>query len=164
MTLLVDEKKKLHTPLGKWIALPHHDRIWFYSMKDKTIYRKGPTQWTSYVMGRSATRSNPIYFQNKNFTIAPTGLYLTTVKIISDKIRIFEGTDYIDINDIPQSMLPKCNSFWILDNSNINKRYNIAWVARGLLEEALRAICDGSYKPKLNDKISLLHGLLRMKN
>ena len=109
MTLLVDETKKLHTPLGKWIALPHHDWIWLYSMKDKIIYRKGPAQWTSYAMGRSATCSNQIYFQNKNVTIAPTGISLTTVKIISDKIIIFEGTDYTDVNDIPQKMAPKCN-------------------------------------------------------
>ena len=49
-------------------------------------------------------------------------------------------------------MATKCNSFWILDNSNINSRYNESWVGRGLLEGTLRAVCDGSYKPKLNDK------------
>ena len=101
MTLLVDETKKIHIPLGKWIALPHHDCIWFYSMKDKVIYRKRPIQWTSYVMGQLSTRFNPIYFEDKNVTITPTGISLTTFKIISDKIIIFEDTDYTDINDIP---------------------------------------------------------------
>ena len=49
-------------------------------------------------------------------------------------------------------MVSKCNYFWILDNSNINNRYNEAWIARDLLEGTLRTIYDGSYKPKLNDK------------
>ena len=111
MSLLVDETNKLHTPLGKWIALPHHDWIWFYSMKDGIIYRKGPTQWTSYVKGISATRLNPIYFQHVHIKVAPTGISITKVKIISDKIIFFEGTDYTDIDDIPTSMTIKCNSF-----------------------------------------------------
>ena len=34
MLLLLDETTKLHVTLGKWIALHHHDWIWFYSMKD----------------------------------------------------------------------------------------------------------------------------------
>ena len=152
MSLLVDETKKLHTPLGKWIALPHHDWIWFYSMKDEIIYRKGPTQWTSYVKGKSATRSNPIYFHHAHITVAPTGILSTTVNIISDRIIIFEGTDYTDIDDIPTSMTVKCNSFWVLDNSTINAIYNDEWVAQGLSEGTLRAVCDGYYKPKLTDK------------
>ena len=119
MTLLVDETKKLHTSLGKWIAKPHHDWIWYYAMKDDIIYRKGPAIWTSYIRGRSATRSNPIYFQETNVTTAPTGISLTTVTVISNRIIIFEGTDYTDHNDIPKSMAIKCDTFWILDNSNI---------------------------------------------
>ena len=71
VTLLVDETKKLHTPLGKWIATPHHDWLWYYAMKDDKIYRKGPTSWTSFILGRSATRSNPIYSQDTNVTAAP---------------------------------------------------------------------------------------------
>ena len=103
-------------------------------------------------MGRLATCSNLMYFQNKNVKIEPIEISLTTVKIISDKVIIFEGKDYTDTKDISQSMAPKCNSFRILDKNNINKRYNEAWIARGLLEGTLRAVCDGSYKPKLNDK------------
>ena len=106
---LTNETKKLHRPLVKWIALPRHDWIWFYSMKDKIIYRKGPTQWISYVMGRSASCSSTIYYQNNNVTIARTCLSLTTVIIIIDKIINFERKDYTDINDIPQTMAPKCN-------------------------------------------------------
>ena len=102
--------------------------------------------------GTSATRSNPLYFKHTHSTIAPKGISITTVKIISDKIIIFEGTDFTDIEDIPTSMTAKCNSFWILDNSNINTRYNDKWVAQGLLEGTLRAVCDGSYKPTLTDK------------
>ena len=97
-------------------------------------------------------RSNPIYFQHAHIIVAPTGISLTTVNIISDRIIIFEGTDYTDIDDIPTSMTVKCNSFWVLDNSTINARYNDEWVVQGLLEGTLRAVCDGSYKPKLTDK------------
>ena len=35
---------------------------------------------------------------------------------------------------------------------NINDRYTDPWVAEGLLKGDLRAVCDGSYKPKLTDK------------
>ena len=152
MALLVDETKKLHTSLGQWIAKPHHDWIWYYAMKDDIIYRKGPTIWTSYIRGRSATRSNPIYFQATNVNTAPTGISLTTVTAISNSIIIFEGTDYTDLNDIPKSMAIKCDSFWILDNSNIKDSYTELWVAEGLLKGNLRSVCDGSYKPKLTDK------------
>ena len=44
MTLLVDETKKLHTPLGRWISKPHHNWIWFYSMEEDIIYRKETSQ------------------------------------------------------------------------------------------------------------------------
>ena len=120
-------------------------------MKDERIYRKGPTQWTSYVKGASATRLSPIYFQQAHSAVVPTGISLTTVEIISDRIIIFEGTDYTDIDEIPSSITVKCDSFWVLDNSTINTRCNDEWVAQGLLEGTLRAVCDGSYKPKLNE-------------
>ena len=121
-------------------------------MKDDIVYPKEPTTWTSFILGRSATRSNSIYFQDVNFTAAPTGISLTTVKVISNRIVIFEGTDYTDNNDIPKSMAAKCNSFWVLDNSNIKDKYTDSWVAERLLNGDLRAVCDGSYKPKRTDK------------
>ena len=117
MTLLVGETKKMHTPLGKWIATPHHDWLWYYAIKEDKIYRKGPTSCTSFILGRSATHSNPIYYQDTNVTADPTGISLTTVKVISNRIIVFKGTDFTDKNDIPNSMAVKYNSFWILNNS-----------------------------------------------
>ena len=152
MTLLVDETKKLHSPLGKWIAKPHHDWIWYYAMKDNIVYRKGPTTWTSFILGRSVVRSNPINFQDVNVTTAPTCISLTTVKVISNRIIIFKGTDCTDKNDILKSMAARCNSFWVLDKSNIKDKYTNPWVAEGLLNGNLRTVCDGCYKPKLTDK------------
>ena len=93
MLFFVNGTSKLHVPLGKWNALPHHDWIWFYSMKDELIYRKVPTQWTSRVKGESATCSNPMHFQHAHSVVAPTGTSLTTIEIISDRIVIFEGKD-----------------------------------------------------------------------
>ena len=152
MTLLVDGTNKLHKPLGKWIAKPHHDWLWYYSMKDDKIYRKGPKFWTSYILGKSATRFNPIYTQDINVIADPTNISLTTVKVISNRTIVFEGTDFTDKDVIPNLMAVKCNSFWILDNSNIKDRYNESWVVAGLLKGNLRAVCDGSYKPKLTEK------------
>ena len=40
MTLLIDETKKLHKQLGKRIAKPHHDWIWFYFRQQDVIYKK----------------------------------------------------------------------------------------------------------------------------
>ena len=120
--------------------------------KNDIVYHKGPTQWTSFRRGRSATRSNPIYFQDTIVTTAPNGVSLTTVIVISNTVIVFEGTDYTDYQDIPESMAVKCDSFWVLDNSNIKDQYTGNWVAEGLLKGNLRAVCDGSYKPKLTDK------------
>ena len=152
MTLLIDETKKLHKQLGKWIAKPHHDWIWFYSRQQDVIYKKGTTQWTVFVRGQSATRSNPIYFKDNHVTRSPIGLSLTTVKIICDRAIIFEGTDYTDRNEIPRSMANRCNTFWILKNSNISEKYTETWLVQGIREGNLRAVCDGSYKPKLTEK------------
>jgi len=88
-------------------------------MKDDIIYRKGPTFWTSVILGKSATRFNPIYTQDINVTTDPINISLTTVKVISNRIIIFEGTDFTDKDVIQNLMAVKCNSFWILDNSNI---------------------------------------------
>ena len=73
-------------------------------MKDEIIYHKGPSQWTSYVKETPTTQSNPIYFQHAYITVVPTGISIITVKIISDKIIVFERTDFTDIDDIPTFM------------------------------------------------------------
>lgn len=52
ISLLVDEPKRLHTQLGTWIAKPYHGWIWLYSMREVYIYRKEPTQLTSFAKGR----------------------------------------------------------------------------------------------------------------
>ena len=66
---------------------------------------------------------------------------------------IFEGTDCTDIDDISLSIAVKCDSLWVLVNNKINARCNDKWVAQGLLEGTIRTVCDGSCKPKLNDKV-----------
>ena len=76
---------------------------------------------------------------------------LTTVKPTSDRIVIFEGTDYTNTNNIPKCMAAKCNSFWVLDHSNMKYRHTNSWVGKGLLNGNLRSLCDGCYKPKLTD-------------
>lgn len=105
-----------------------------------------------YIIGRSATRPNPVYFYDSSTETAPTGLSLATVNIISDTVVIYEGTDHTDYASIPPTMITPCDSFWILKKSNINTNYNIPWVIDGLTNGTLRAVCDGSYKPKLNEK------------
>ena len=42
----------------------------------------------------------------------------------------------------------------ILDpsNCNLNVNFNLPWVIDGLKHGTLRAVCDESYKPKLNEK------------
>ena len=37
-------------------------------------------------------------------------------------------------------------------NSNISEKYTETWLAQGIREGNLRAVCDGSYKPKLTEK------------
>ena len=43
MDLLVDETQRLHTQLGKWVALPHHNWIWYYCMPTGGLYKKTTT-------------------------------------------------------------------------------------------------------------------------
>ena len=149
LTLLVNQTQRLHTPLGKWLALPHHHWSWYYCMSTGGLYKKVNTSWTLYTQCRSATRSNPIFILDTLNSVAPTGLSLATVKLISDKFVVFEGTDYTDIDTIPPSISLTCDSYWILDDSTIKDKYCLPWVVQGLRDGKLLAICDGSYKPKL---------------
>ena len=105
-----------------------------------------------FLIGRSATRSNRIYFYESSITTAPTGLSIATVNIISHTMVIYEGTDYTDYTAVPPTMIALCDSFWILKKSTINANYNLQWVTDGLKNGTLREVCDVSYKPKLNEK------------
>ena len=149
LTFLLDETQRLHVPLGKWVALPHHDWIWYYCMATGILYRKTSQVWTSYLRCRGATRTNPIYCLNSVASLAPTGLSLATVQPISDTFVRFEGTDLTDIDTIPPSIAVTCDSYWILDHSNIQQHYNAQWIANDLRDGTLLSVCDGSYKPKL---------------
>ena len=149
MTLLVDETQSLYPHLGKWVALPHHHWLWYYCMSTGGLYKKANDSWTLYTRCTSATRSNPIYLLDTLNSVAPTGLSLATVKIISDRFVVFEGTDYTDIDTIPSTISLTCDSYWILDDSTIKDKYYLPWVVEGLRDGNLLAICDGSYKPKL---------------
>ena len=62
---------------------------------------------------------------------------------------VFEGTDYTDVDTIPPSIAITCDSYWTLDASNTKHKYCLPWVAEGLRDGNLLAVCDGSYKPKL---------------
>ena len=121
-------------------------------MEEDIIYHKDKSLLTSFIKDISATRSNPIYFQDTQMSTAPIGLSLTTVKVISDRIIVFKGIDYTNRNTIPEIMVAKCNSFWILDHSNIKDRCCYTWVIDGLYNGNLRVVCDGSYEPELTDK------------
>ena len=74
LTLLVDQTQRLHTPLGKWLALPHHHWSWYYCMSTGGLYKKVNTSWTLYTRCRSATRSNPIFILDTLNSAASTGL------------------------------------------------------------------------------------------
>ena len=76
----------------------------------------------------------------------------TTVKTISDRIIIFEGSSYTKIDGVSFSVEVKFDSLWVLHNSTIKTGYNDEQVAQGLLEGTLRVMYDGCYKIKLADR------------
>ena len=77
---------------------------------------------------------------------------MATVNIVSDTAVVYKGTDYTDITVVPLTIVALCGFFWILKKSTINTNYNLQWITDGLRNGNLRAVCDGSYKPKLNEK------------
>ena len=111
MTLLVDETQRLYTHLGKWVALPHHHWTRYYCMSTGGLYKKANDSWILYTRCRSATRSNPIYLLDTLNSVAPTGLSLATVKLISGIFMVFEGKDYTDVDIIPPSISLTCDSY-----------------------------------------------------
>ena len=149
MPLLLDETKRLHRPLGKWLAQPHHCWRWHYDMPNDTIYEQSDDTWKAYHRRMSATCTNPIYPLRETTSTAPKLMALTSVLVISEGMVMFEGTDYTDITTIPPTIAVSCNSFWILDNSNITEKYRAPWVTNELCLGTLIAVCDGSYKPNL---------------
>ena len=149
LSLLFDETKRLHTPLGKWLALPHHRWKWHYDMPNDIIYERSGNSWISYCRGRAATRTNPIYLRRSTTTTVPLFMAFTTVLVISEGLVLFEGTDYTDILTLPRTLALNCDAYWILDNSNIKSKYRAPWVTEELSRGTLLAVCDGSYKPNL---------------
>lgn len=149
MSLLLDETKRLHRPLGKWLAQPHHFWRWYYDMPNDTIYEHSDNTWKAYHRGRSATRTNPIYLLRETTSTDSKLMALTSVLVISEGMVMFEGTDYTDITTIPPTIAVSCDSFWILENSNTMKKYIVPWVTNELRLGTLIAVCDGSYKPNL---------------
>ena len=101
MTLLVDETQRLHTRLCKWVALPHHHWRCYYCMSTGIVYKKAYNSWISYQLCISTTRSSTIYLLDTLHSIAPTGISLATVQPINDRLVIFEGIGYTDIDTIP---------------------------------------------------------------
>ena len=149
MQLLLDERNMLKFPVGKWLAKPHIHWQWFYSYTEDIVFQLKDGVYISYSKGRSATRTNPIFLKS-NHQVQPSGpLSLTTVETISDNVICFEGTDRSDVAGLPLCVTTPCDSYWVLDNSNIHQSFNKEWVAQGLHSGTLTAVCDGSYKPNL---------------
>ena len=111
--------------------------------------QKTTTAWIIYHICQAATRINPIFRRHSSTFTNPSNLTFTTVLIIDDNFITFEGTDHTMIDTLPPTLLPPCNSFWVLEHSNIHQFYNNPCVLLALQNGTLSAVCDGSYKPKL---------------
>ena len=72
--------------------------------------------------------------------------------MIDANIILFGGSDYNTVDNFPPTIPIHCDSFWTLQHSKIKNEYTKAWVTDGLRESTLKAVCDGSYKPKLTSK------------
>ena len=118
-------------------------------MSTAILYKKYNNSWKSYRRCISATCSSTIYLMDILHSVAPTGIFLTMVQPINDRLVGFKGTDYTDIDTIPPLIALNCDAYWILYDSTIKEKYCTPWVAEGLRDENSFAICDVSYKPKL---------------
>ena len=152
MTLLVDETLKLPNPLGVWTAHPHHSWIWHYHSATDTIYRKTEMAWIRYHRSQAATRTNPIFRKDFVTPTAPPNLSYTTVLIIDENFVSFEGTDHTMVETLPTTLLQPCDSYWVLQHSNIRQHFNDPRILLALQNGTISAVCDGSYKPKLQPK------------
>ena len=152
MTILIDERNLLHNPLGNWIAKPHHKWKWYFEAQNDIIFSKNTVGWTSYHRALSATRTNPIYIRSHIQVTPSCPLSYTTIFLIDANVILFGGSDYNTVDNLPPTIPIHCDSFWTLQHSNIKNEYNKVWVTDGLREGTLKAVCDGSYKPKLTSK------------
>ena len=149
MNLLLDERKSLKTPLGRWLAQPHIQWQWFYAENEDVIYQKKDNSYVSFHRGRSSTRTNQIFLRSNPQTTPSGHLTITTVRVIDENVIRYEGTDHSKVSSLPPCVSSTCDSFWVLTNSNIQQQFNEDWVTNGLKKGNLLAVCDGSYKPNL---------------
>ena len=91
-----------------------------------------------------------LYITSEGKVNPPKDLMYTTVVELSGTLVRYEGaTHLLDINEEESSyMIPK-HSYWVLRHSNIEAQAHADWITQGLKRGNLRAVCDGSFQPKL---------------
>ena len=150
ISCLVTGTNHLNYPVGKWIRQPHMIWKWFYCLATQRIYEDTKEGWIVYRRSTDATRSNDIYITSGGFVPRPEHLDYTTVSILSRTLVRFEGfCTSLTTDPLPLPFTTPTHSFWILKDSNITAHAHSDWVYRGLLQGTLKAVCDGSFQPKL---------------
>ena len=150
---LLTNTNQLKFPVGKWIRKSHRQWKWYYCEDTDRIFEKKPNGYIVYIKSMNATRNNMLYITSSGIVPCPEKVIYTTVTVLSPTLIRFEGNITSQtINALsPTTAVPE-HSFWMLKESNIIEHSTLKWVKEGLYKETLRAVCDGSFQPKLSTK------------
>ena len=148
---LLDSLKGIGTlllsPLGVWLQLPHHNIEWLFDTKTDYLYKCGGNQCIQYHRASTGSRTNQIFHYKATLEACPIGLSLSTVNIITEDVVILEGIGP-HINSIPKTLdIPDPVNAWIQQYCSNHSELGRSWLTKGLKNNSLRAVCDGSHKP-----------------
>ena len=147
-------------PVEEWIRQPHLKWIWFYCKETDRVIQKKENGCIPYRRSTNAIRNNPTYITSGGVIPLTSNPIHTTVTVLSPTLVKFEGIVNENLihnipspdNNLPSPIVKNKHIFWMLTQSNITSHAESKWIKDGLTKGDLRAVCDGSFKPKLTKK------------
>lgn len=148
----------LQVPLGRWITEPHKTWTWFYEHNEQRLYRKLGRNWHIYQpTHRQGTRTRQRFRRVRVVEQAPPGIRRATVKKLPyGRVRYEGSAPTVTREERPpetiKELIDEWDQAWPLDRSSFPDEGRE--VADALRDGSAISVANGSYQPKLSDKIA----------